>query len=42
MLGRAGSARLGPRWAENEKKNKKKFSYYFPETILNAYFDEFE
>ena len=35
VLGRAG--------LKNEKKNKKFFfSYYFPETILNAYFDEFE
>jgi len=24
------------------KEEREKFSYYFPETILNAYFDEFE
>jgi len=29
MLGRAGSARFGPRWAENEKKNKKIFLIIF-------------
>jgi len=29
MLGRAVSARLGPRWAENEKKNKKNFLIIF-------------
>ena len=34
VLGRAG--------LKNERRTRNFFSYYFPETILNAYFDEFE